>query len=217
MWPKSPTIISEEKACLGIRRIGPVRSTSRLILALWSGPSYSWVVEERQDKQGGASDQNMQLSLHPYPYGNTHWTPLPFQYHLAVSHCSNTKSVRPMKAPTGLLKMEIVPIPAYSQPLPTRIISILQLVHYISLTRFPCAMAFILWKASMSWGKWEQKASTSFRNLMVWRYLTDARSSRALMSNGLSMSGSGRPNLKISNVSAGSPVVVNLWTRREKR
>ena len=50
---------------------------------------------------------------------------------------------------------------------------------------------------------------------MVWRYLTEARSSLALMSKGRSMSGSGRPNLNISNVSAGSPVVVNLWNKRK--
>ena len=57
-------------------------------------------------------------------------------------------------------------------------------------------MAFIRWKASISCGKWERNARISFKNRIVWRYLTDAIWTFALMSNGRSISGSGRPYLR---------------------
>jgi len=82
------------------------------------------------------------------------------------------------------------------------VLSLGSLLHTSNeLTRFPFAMAFMRWKASISCGKCERKARISFRNRIVCRYLTDAIRTFALMSNCRSISGSGRPYLRSELVS----------------
>ena len=48
--PISPTMRSGEKACLGMSSTGPSMSTSREILALRSGPKYSWKIIDQKKK-----------------------------------------------------------------------------------------------------------------------------------------------------------------------